>query len=42
VADHGYVLETGELALSGPSEDLRANPRVAATYLGQAAAAARG
>jgi branched-chain amino acid transport system ATP-binding protein len=39
VADHGYVLETGELALSGPSEDLRANPRVAATYLGQGAAA---
>jgi branched-chain amino acid transport system ATP-binding protein len=42
VADYGYVLETGELALSGPSQDLSANPRVAATYLGQAAAAARG
>jgi len=37
VADHGYVLETGELALEGPSQDLTANPRVAATYLGQGA-----
>ena len=36
VADYGYVLETGELALEGPSSDLAANPRVAATYLGQA------
>ena len=40
VADFGYVLETGELALAGPSEDLIANPRVAATYLGHAAATA--
>ena len=36
VADYGYVLETGELALEGPSNDLASNPRVAATYLGQA------
>jgi branched-chain amino acid transport system ATP-binding protein len=35
IADHGYVLETGELALQGPSAELAANPRVAATYLGQ-------
>ena len=35
VADYGYVLETGELVLEGASEDLAANPRVAATYLGQ-------
>ena len=42
VADFGYVLETGELALSGPSQDLAANPRVAATYLGHAATAAAG
>ena len=35
VADHGYVLETGDLVLSGPSAELAANPRVAATYLGQ-------
>jgi branched-chain amino acid transport system ATP-binding protein len=40
VADFGYVLETGELALSGPSQDLIANPRVAATYLGYGSAAA--
>ncbi|MBK6804069.1 MAG: ABC transporter ATP-binding protein [Betaproteobacteria bacterium] len=39
VSDHGYVLETGELVLSGPSAELAANPRVAATYLGQGAAA---
>jgi len=42
VADFGYVLETGELALSGPSQDLSANPRVAATYLGHGAVAAAG
>jgi len=38
VSDYGYVLETGELALEGPSAELAANPRVAATYLGQKAA----
>jgi len=35
VSDEGYVLETGDLVLSGPSAELAANPRVAATYLGQ-------
>jgi branched-chain amino acid transport system ATP-binding protein len=35
VSDYGYVLETGDLALEGPSEELAANPRVAATYLGK-------
>jgi len=39
VADYGYVLETGELAVEGESADLAANPRVAATYLGRSAAA---
>ncbi len=39
VADYGYVLETGDLALEGPSAELAANPKVAATYLGQSAAA---
>ncbi len=34
VADYGYVLETGELAMQGPSSELAADPRVAATYLG--------
>jgi len=38
VSDYGYVLETGELALEGPSADLAQNPRVAATYLGRLAA----
>ena len=37
VSDHGYVLETGELVLSGPSTQLAADPKVAATYLGQGA-----
>ncbi len=38
VSDYGYVLETGECVVEGPSAQLAANPRVAATYLGQAAA----
>jgi branched-chain amino acid transport system ATP-binding protein len=39
IADYGYVLETGELAIEGPSAELAINPRVAATYLGQAVGA---
>src|SRR5207253_3091463 len=38
-ADHGYVLETGCVAIEGPSAELAFNPRVAATYLGQAVGA---
>src|SRR4030095_883168 len=38
VSDYGYVLETGECVVHGPSRDLPANPRVPATYLGAAAA----
>jgi branched-chain amino acid transport system ATP-binding protein len=34
VADHGYVLENGEVALSGPSGALAENDRVVETYLG--------
>ena len=34
VADHGYVLETGEIALEGPAADLADDPRVIETYLG--------
>ena len=34
VADYGYVLETGEVALEGPAADLASNPRVVDTYLG--------
>jgi len=33
-SDHGYVLETGEVLLSGASSQLAADPRVQATYLG--------
>ena len=33
-SDHGYVLETGEIALSGASRDLASDARVQATYLG--------
>jgi len=33
-SDHGYVLETGEIALSGASAQLAGDPRVQATYLG--------
>ena len=42
VSDYGYVLETGELALEGPSADLAADPKVAATYLGATVAAGSG
>ena len=34
VADHGYVLETGEFVLDGPAESLARNSRVIETYLG--------
>ena len=34
VSARGYVLETGRVALSGPSPDLLANPHVRAAYLG--------
>ena len=34
VADYGYVLETGEIVLEGPSAELAANPRVIESYLG--------
>jgi branched-chain amino acid transport system ATP-binding protein len=34
IADRGYVLETGTVALSGTAAELRSNPRVQAAYLG--------
>jgi branched-chain amino acid transport system ATP-binding protein len=34
VADYGYVLETGSIALEGPASDLAGDPRVIETYLG--------
>ena len=36
VADHGYVLEMGEIALEGPAAELARDPRVIDTYLGAA------
>jgi len=36
VADHGYVLEMGEIALQGPASELAHDPRVIDTYLGAA------
>jgi branched-chain amino acid transport system ATP-binding protein len=35
-ADYGYVLEMGDMALSGPAKDLATDPRVIDTYLGSA------
>jgi branched-chain amino acid transport system ATP-binding protein len=35
IADRGYVLETGRIALADDAESLRANERVRATYLGE-------
>lgn len=34
VADYAYVLETGEIALEGPSRDLIDDPKVVESYLG--------
>jgi branched-chain amino acid transport system ATP-binding protein len=36
VADHGYVLEMGEIALEGPAAELAKDARVIETYLGAA------
>jgi branched-chain amino acid transport system ATP-binding protein len=35
IADHGYVLEMGEIVLEAPSAVLAQDPRVMETYLGQ-------
>jgi branched-chain amino acid transport system ATP-binding protein len=35
VAKRGYVLETGQIALAGPAQELRANEQVRKTYLGE-------
>ena len=34
VADYGYVMEHGEIALEGAAGELSENPRVAESYLG--------
>jgi branched-chain amino acid transport system ATP-binding protein len=35
IADHGYVLETGRITLSGPAADLAANASIRESYLGR-------
>lgn len=34
VADRGYVMETGQIAMSGPAAELIADPRIRESYLG--------
>jgi len=34
IADRGYVMETGRITLSGPSQELLANPDIQKAYLG--------
>jgi branched-chain amino acid transport system ATP-binding protein len=34
IADYGYVLETGEVAIEGPSDQLEDDPKVIESYLG--------
>jgi branched-chain amino acid transport system ATP-binding protein len=34
VADYGYVLENGAIAVHGPAADLKTDPKVVAAYLG--------
>jgi branched-chain amino acid transport system ATP-binding protein len=41
VANRGYVLETGTVALEGSATELRENPRVKAIYLGEGEEAKR-
>ncbi|NUO87366.1 MAG: ABC transporter ATP-binding protein [Cupriavidus sp.] len=40
VADYGYVIETGDMAMEGSADELAANPKVIETYLGLAKKAA--
>ena len=35
-SDYGYILESGRIALEGPSESLRNDPTVQESYLGAA------
>ncbi|MFX4295038.1 ABC transporter ATP-binding protein [Streptomyces bohaiensis] len=35
LANRGYVLETGEVVMSGPADTLLADPRIRAAYLGE-------
>jgi branched-chain amino acid transport system ATP-binding protein len=33
-ADHGYVMQTGEIVHSGPADELLADPKIVQAYLG--------
>lgn len=35
LADRGYVMESGEVTMTGPAKDLLADPKVRAAYLGE-------
>jgi branched-chain amino acid transport system ATP-binding protein len=35
LANHGYVLETGEVAMAGPGKALLASPEIRKAYLGE-------
>ena len=35
LADRGYVMDSGEVTMSGPAKELLADPRVRAAYLGE-------
>jgi branched-chain amino acid transport system ATP-binding protein len=35
VAERGYVMETGRIALQGPAGELKTNEQVRRTYLGE-------
>jgi branched-chain amino acid transport system ATP-binding protein len=37
LADHAYVMELGEITMSGKASDLASNPKIVETYLGIAA-----
>ena len=37
IAQYGYVIQTGRIALQGPAQDLLTNPAIRDAYLGQAA-----
>jgi branched-chain amino acid transport system ATP-binding protein len=34
LADHAYLLETGEIAIAGPAEEIRNNESIRNAYLG--------
>jgi branched-chain amino acid transport system ATP-binding protein len=34
LADHAYLLETGEIAIAGPAEEIRSNESIRNAYLG--------